>query len=203
LFRLWQKKEVRVKIYVLKDGVRYGPYSIEELRQQLDAGIFKPEHFASLDDCHSWTPINRLSAITPQSFSVEIDKKRNLLVIRYRGRVSRNEMERCPEEVRRLLPKLGRGFQLLADFTELEEMDVSCASVVAEIMDLCSEAGVSTVVRVIPEPKQDIGLQIMSLFHYDNDVYIKTCTSTDEALKALSPDDDEKPAKTTEIAGAK
>jgi len=66
-----------VKIYVVKDGLRYGPYSIKELRQELDTGMFKPEHFASLDDCHSWTRINRLPAIAPRSFSVEIDKARN------------------------------------------------------------------------------------------------------------------------------
>lgn len=191
-----------MKIYVLKAGLRYGPYSISELRQQLDAGTFRQEHFASLDDCHSWTPIKKLSAVTPQSFSVEIDKERNLLVIGYRGRVGRSEVEQCQEEIRRALAKLDRGFQLLADFTELEEMDVSCASVVAEIMDLCNEAGVATVVRIIPEPKQDIGLQIMSLFHYGNDVCIKTCTSTYEGLKLLSHDDYEKSAKTKEIAAA-
>lgn len=184
-----------MKIYVLKEGLRYGPYSVGELRQQLDAGMFKPESFASVDDCHSWTPIHRLSAIAPQLFRVEVDKERNLLVISYRGRVGRNEVEQCRDEIRRGLPQLERGFQLLADFTELEEMDVSCASVVAEIMDLCNEAGVAAVVRVIPEPRQDIGLQIMSFFHYGNHVCIETCASMDEALKLLSRDDYESPRK--------
>jgi len=189
-----------VKIYILKDGLRYGPYSIKELRQELDAGMFKPGHFASLDDCHSWTPINRLPGIAPRSFRVEIDKAQNLLMVRYRGRVGRNEIERCPEEVRHALSKLSRGFRLLADFSQLEEMDVSCASVVAKIMNLCNEACVATVVRVIPQPKQDIGLQIMSLFHYGNNVRIETCTSTDEAHKILYQNDYEKPTKRAETA---
>jgi anti-anti-sigma regulatory factor len=193
------EQEVRVKIYVLKEGLRYGPYSVGELRQQLDAGMFKPESFASVDGCHSWTPIHRLSAIAPQLFKVEVDKGRNLLVIRYRGRVGRDAVEQCSHEIRRALAQLERGFQLLADFTELEEMDVSCASVVAEIMDLCNEAGVATVVRVIPEPRQDIGLQIMSFFHYGNNVCIATCTSMDEALKLLSHDDYEKPEEIASI----
>ena len=187
-----------MKIYVLKDSLRYGPYSIKELRQELDAGVFKPEHFASFDDCHSWSPISKLPGISPQSFSVEADEERNLLVIRYRGRVGRNEMERCPEEVRYALSKLSRGFRLLADFSQLEEMDVSCASVVAKIMNLCNEACVATVVRIIPQPKQDIGLHIMSLFHYGNNVRIETCTSRDEALKILAQNDCETPTKRAE-----
>jgi len=174
-----------VKIYVLKDGLRYGPYSIKELRQQLDVGLFKPTHFASVDDCHSWTEINRLPKFAPQAFRVEVDKERNLLLISYRGRISQNDVERCAEEVGHALTKLDFDFGLLVDFSKLEEMDLSCASAVAKIMDLCDEAGVAIVVRVIPKPKQDIGLQIMSLFHYGNDVWIKTCTSMDEALRIL------------------
>jgi hypothetical protein len=189
-----------VKIYVLKDGLRYGPYSIKELLRELDAGVFKPEHFGSVDDCHSWTQINSLPGIAPQFFRVEIDEPQNLLTISYRGRVGFKEMERCPEEVQHALSKLSRGFRLLADFSQLQEMDVSCASVVAKIMNLCNEACVATVVRVIPQPKQDIGLQIMSFFHYRSDVQIQTCTSIDEALKILHQNDYKKPAKNAETA---
>ena len=52
-------------------------------------------------------------------------------------------------------------------------------------MKLCDEKGVSAVVRVIPEPKRDIGLQILSHFHYAADVRIVTCKSMDEAIKRL------------------
>ena len=113
-----------MKIYVLKEGLRYGPYSINELKQEVDAGVFKPDHFASNDDCHSWDRISKLPQLAPRSFSVEIDESTNLLIIRYRGRVACNEIESCPEEVRRALPKLSRGFRLLADFIKLEEMDM-------------------------------------------------------------------------------
>src|SRR5207248_11415945 len=103
----------------------------------------------------------------------------------YRRCVSRDEVELCRKEIRLALPNLHNRFQLLADFGKVEEMDVSCALVTAEIMDLCNEAGVTNVVRVIPEPRQDIGLQIMSLFHYGDNVEIATCTTTDEAAKIL------------------
>jgi hypothetical protein len=42
------------------------------------------------------------------------------------------------------------------------------------------------VVRVIPDPQKDIGMQIMSLFHYDRRVRIVTCESLAEAMKVLA-----------------
>jgi hypothetical protein len=41
------------------------------------------------------------------------------------------------------------------------------------------------VVRVIPDPHRDIGLQIMSYFHYKGDVRIVTCETLAEAAKTL------------------
>ena len=45
-------------------------------------------------------------------------------------------------------------------------MDVACAPDIEQAMDLLNEAGIVKVVRVIAHPRQDIGLSIMSLFHY-------------------------------------
>jgi hypothetical protein len=61
-------------------------------------------------------------------------------------------------------------------------MDVSCAPHIRDIMDMCNQNGVAEVVRIIPDPKRDIGLQIMSYFHYNTDVHIVTCESADEAM---------------------
>ena len=61
-------------------------------------------------------------------------------------------------------------------------MDLSCSPLIAHIMEICNAAGVSEVVRIIPDPTPDIGLQIMSFFHYRNDVYIRTVASAAEAI---------------------
>lgn len=89
------------------------------------------------------------------------------------------------EEVRAALPKMQSAFRVLADLTELKSMEVSCAPYIEKIMDLCNEKSVATVVRVIPDPTRDIGLQIMSYFHYGGDVRIVTCASLDEAAGIL------------------
>jgi hypothetical protein len=53
-------------------------------------------------------------------------------------------------------------------------------------MDLCNKHGIEMVVRVIPDPQKDIGLNILSLFHYRRRVRIVTCKTLAEAMRALA-----------------
>jgi len=64
-------------------------------------------------------------------------------------------------------------------------MDVGCAPFIEKAMDMCNEKGASMVVRVIPDPHRDIGLQIMSIFHYGGDVRILTCETLAQAKEIL------------------
>jgi hypothetical protein len=57
---------------------------------------------------------------------------------------------------------------------------------IRRIMDLCNQRGVAMVVRVIPDPQKDIGLNIMSLFHYKRQVRIVTCQNLAQAQRALA-----------------
>jgi anti-anti-sigma regulatory factor len=119
----------------------------------------------------------------------EVDEPKRLLVIRYRGVVKAEETEKGLEQIRNGLSKLQSGFRLLADLTELESMDTACAPFIEKAMDLCNQKGASMVVRVIPDPRRDIGLQIMSAFHYRGDVKIVTCETlaqADDLLRAES-----------------
>lgn len=123
-------------------------------------------------------------------FTTETDQSQNLLLIRYSGCVTSDEARRCLEEIPKTLANLPSRFRLLVDLTDLESMDVSCAPYLEKIMDLCNAKGVSTVVRVIPDPRQDIGLQIMSYFHYGGDVQIAACESVSEAMAILTKSQD-------------
>jgi anti-anti-sigma regulatory factor len=113
-------------------------------------------------------------------FRVAPDPARNELTIAYVGRVSPEETRRCREQMREALASLEPGFRLIVDLTGLERMDLACASVLATIMERCNVAGVAEVVRIIPDPTRDIGLQILSFFHYGNNVCIRTCASAAE-----------------------
>src|SRR5437868_14830181 len=115
----------------------------------------------------------------------ETDQPRNRFGIRYSGAVGPDESERGLEEIRAGLEKLKRDFHLLADWSDLESMDLKCAPFIEKAMDLCNEKGASLVVRVIPDPHRDIGLQIMSVFHYGGDVRILTCETLAQAKEIL------------------
>ena len=115
----------------------------------------------------------------------EVDELKSLFVIRYNGVVRAQETERGLEQIRSGLAKLQRGFRLLADLSELQSMDIACAPFIEKAMDLFNEKGASMVVRVIPDPHRDIGLQIMSIFHYRGDVQIITCQTLPEADEIL------------------
>jgi hypothetical protein len=65
-------------------------------------------------------------------------------------------------------------------------METACAPEIAAIMDLLVEKQVGTVVRVVPDPRKDIGLNILSQFHYGPEVRLITCESLAAALQWLS-----------------
>lgn len=118
-------------------------------------------------------------------FRIELDQAGNGLTIGYAGHVNAGEAGRCAEEVRLALTQLKPGFRLRVDLTELASMDPACSPVIGSIMEQCNARGVSEVVRIVPDPRRDIGLQILSLFHYRNDVRIVTCSSAAEASRLL------------------
>jgi hypothetical protein len=118
-------------------------------------------------------------------FLATANKPKRLLYLRYSERVEAGELERAQADIENLLTELGPGFRLLVDFTGLEAMSVDCALAIGKLMDLIDAKGVSTVVRVIPDPKQDIGMNILTLFHYRRRPRVSTCAKLSEAAKRL------------------
>lgn len=116
---------------------------------------------------------------------VEADLPHNLLIIRYSGLVTADEIEKVLEQIRNSLAGLQSGFRLLGDLSQLESMDVKCAPFIEKIMDLCNQKGIAMIVRVIPDSHRDIGLQIMSIFHYRGEVEILTCETLAQAEDLL------------------
>jgi len=115
----------------------------------------------------------------------EVDEIKRLLVIRYKGTVTPGETENGLDQIRDGLARLNSGFRVMVDLTDLELMDVKCAPFIERAMDLCNEKGTSTVVRIIPDPHRDIGMSIMSVFHYGDDTRIFTCETLAQAEQLL------------------
>ena len=118
-------------------------------------------------------------------YSVEADRSKRLLVISAAGRVSKKEVESVALRVREMMKEVTPGFRVLTDFRWLDRMEPAAAKHIAEIMDAVAEKEVGMVVRVIPDPRKDIGLNILSQFHYGPQIKLATFESLAEALSAL------------------
>jgi anti-anti-sigma regulatory factor len=114
------------------------------------------------------------------------EKSRELLKVCYSGHVTAEETQKAAREVVDLVKDLAPGFCLVVDLTDLETMDLNCVPHLSRMMDVCNEAGVSLIVRVIPDPHKDIGMKIMSLFHYGKRVRIVTTQTCEEALAVIA-----------------
>lgn len=119
-------------------------------------------------------------------FLAESNTIRNLLHLSFVGRVKEADLQDSEREIQILLAQLKEGFCLLSDLSQLESMQVACESAIGRIMDLCKTRGIGRIVRVIPDPKKDIGLSILTRFHYGRGVRVTTCKTLEQACKILS-----------------
>jgi hypothetical protein len=65
-------------------------------------------------------------------------------------------------------------------------MDSAAAPHVAKIMETLTAKGVASVARVMPDPHKDIGLNILSQFHYGPEIPITTYETLADALQSIA-----------------
>src|SRR5881394_874547 len=118
-------------------------------------------------------------------YSVEIGRSKRLLVISALRQVTAEQAKLAAQQVRELLRDVAPRFRVLADFRWLESMDSAAAHHVAEIMDALAEKRVASVTRVMPDPHKDIGLNILSQFHYGPEIQITTFETLADAVQSL------------------
>jgi hypothetical protein len=121
-------------------------------------------------------------------FAVEIDKRKRFVVISVAGRVTAVEAEEIARQVREVTAQVEPGFVGLADFRWLESMETGASPFIAQIMDAFAAKKVSAVVRVLPDPHKDIGLNILSHFHYGPEIRLITVETLAEAIDVLAGD---------------
>ena len=119
-------------------------------------------------------------------YAVELDGSKRFLVISAAQRVTAEQAKLAAKRVRELVHDVAPGFRVLADFRWLDSMDSAAACHIAEIMDALAEKGVASVTRVIPDPHKDIGLNILSQFHYGPEIQISTFQTLADALQSIA-----------------
>ena len=127
-------------------------------------------------------------------YAVELDRSKRLLVISAAQKVTAEEAKMAAQRIREVLQDVAPGFRVLADFRRLESMDSAAARHIAEIMDALAEKNVASVTRVMPDPHKDIGLNILSQFHYGPEVTITTFETLADAVQNIAAKADSPPA---------
>jgi hypothetical protein len=119
-------------------------------------------------------------------YAVELDRSKRLLVISAVQTVTAEEASRAARQIRDRVRDVAPGFHVLADFRWLESMDPAAAPHIADMMDALAEKEVASVTRVMPDPHKDIGLNILSQFHYGPDVTITTFETLADAIQSIA-----------------
>jgi len=119
-------------------------------------------------------------------YAVELDRSKRLLVISATQTVTDEDAKMAAQRVRELLRDVAPKFHVFADFRGLQSMDSAAAKHIAKIMDALAEKEVASVTRVMPDPHKDIGLNILSQFHYGPDVKIATFETLADALQYMT-----------------
>ena len=110
------------------------------------------------------------------------DSKRNTIIIDFEGRIDMAQAEPFSANIQKILLKVKKGFTLLTDLSLVEHMDIKVKDIVTKHMELFNTHGIAKVIRVIPDPaKDDIGFNILSVFHYSKEVKFITVLSRQEA----------------------
>jgi hypothetical protein len=116
---------------------------------------------------------------------IEFDASRRVLWVRFDGMVTPAAMQAAVPGYEKLVATLQPGFTALVDLTDLAAMDIDCVPYVTHLMDLLLQAGVSRVVRIIPDDSKDIGFNLLSLTHYRGRIQIQTLSSRAEAAQTM------------------
>jgi anti-anti-sigma regulatory factor len=119
-------------------------------------------------------------------YAVELDRSKRLLVISASQKVTAEEAKIVAKQIGEVLQDVAPGFRVLADFRGLESMDSAAARYIAEIMDALAEKNVASVTRIMPDPHKDIGLNILSQFHYGPEVTIATFETLADAVQSIA-----------------
>ncbi|MCO5051623.1 MAG: hypothetical protein M9920_04905 [Verrucomicrobiae bacterium] len=109
-----------------------------------------------------------------------------LLCLTYAGTINREELKRRHADLETLAAGLRPGLRVLVDLTQLERMEVDCAEEVGFGMERLDRHEVSLIIRVIPDPHKDIGMSILTLFHYKHRPRVMTCRNLIAAAELLS-----------------
>ena len=115
----------------------------------------------------------------------EVDVSLNLLRTRFSGHPTKPDLEAGVATIRAALGQMRPGFTILADWSGIEGLELDSAPYIAEIMEMVRANHAALVVRVLPEPSKDIGINILSVVHLRGSARTVTAENLEEAERLI------------------
>ncbi|MDZ8117988.1 hypothetical protein [Pontiella agarivorans] len=115
----------------------------------------------------------------------EIDTPNNrmhiMLADHFTEQEARELLEKCTSRIKEVNPE----YKILCDLTALKTFEHPAKMIYRSIMDLFNETGAKKIIRLFSDPRQTFGMNIMSTFHYNDNVEIISTDSLSRARKHL------------------
>lgn len=119
------------------------------------------------------------------AFEAIVDPTGKSVRLHYSGDFSAAAMQAAAAKAEALLSTVKPGFKIFTNFKQVKSIDVDCVPHLTRMMDLCGAHGVSLIVRILPDPDRDIGINLLSIVHYRGKVKIVTVDTLAEAERAM------------------
>jgi len=116
---------------------------------------------------------------------VNYDGEHNTVIVEFKGDINEAQAEQFFSDIETVIPKHGKGFKILTDFSLVHDMDLAVQRGIKKAMKLFTARGVTEILRVLPNPDMEIGFNIMSAFNYSKEIEIHTFHSREEAQARL------------------
>ena len=65
-----------MEIYIHRDGQQTGPYSLDDLKAQLDSGVFQPTDLAWYEGAADWAPVSSIPGVSATSNSLRVSVRK-------------------------------------------------------------------------------------------------------------------------------
>ena len=119
-------------------------------------------------------------------FEIEADADLRTLRLHFRATVTAQTLQEAADRSAALIAAMKPGFIVVADLSELHEMELDCVPHITRMMDQFRRANVGRVIRIIPDESKDIGFTLLSHTHYRGAVPFETVATRSEAQAALA-----------------
>ncbi len=114
-------------------------------------------------------------------FTIKFDNRHNLLMLEFRSNFNEQQGELLCKKMEKELSKAKKGFVALTDLSRVNNFDDLSIKYIKKTMTIVNAHGVSKIFRIIPDNTKDCGFNVLSIFHYTNNVKTYTYKSKVEA----------------------